>query len=34
VTTLKSRKAGDRVNLDVDLIARYVERMLGAPVDR
>ena len=34
VTTLKSLKAGDRVNLEVDLIARYVERMLGAPADR
>ena len=30
-TTLKSLKAGDRVNLEVDLIARYVERMLGTP---
>mgnify|MGYP001244586794 FL=1 len=30
-TTLKALKAGDRVNLEVDLIARYVERMLGAP---
>jgi riboflavin synthase len=29
-TTLGSLKAGDRVNLEVDLIARYVERMLGA----
>jgi len=29
VTTLKALKAGDRVNLEVDLIARYVERMLG-----
>jgi riboflavin synthase len=28
VTTLKHLKAGDRVNLEVDLIARYVERML------
>jgi riboflavin synthase len=28
VTTLKYLKAGDRVNLEVDLIARYVERML------
>ncbi|MCD6733167.1 MAG: riboflavin synthase [Burkholderiaceae bacterium] len=31
VTTLKALKAGDRVNLEVDLIARYVERMLGVP---
>lgn len=33
VTTLKHLKAGDRVNLEVDLIARYVERMLGASQD-
>jgi riboflavin synthase len=31
MTTLKSLKAGVRVNLEVDLIARYVERMLGTP---
>ena len=30
VTTLKQLKPGSRVNLEVDLIARYVERMLGA----
>lgn len=30
VTTLKSLTPGDQVNLEVDLIARYVERMLGA----
>ncbi len=30
VTTLKHLKAGDKVNLEVDLIARYVERMLSA----
>lgn len=30
VTTLKSLAAGARVNLEVDLIARYVERMIGA----
>jgi riboflavin synthase len=29
VTTLKHLKAGSRVNLEIDLIARYVERMLG-----
>jgi riboflavin synthase len=29
VTTLKHLKAGSRVNLEVDLIARYVERMLS-----
>ena len=30
VTTLGQLQAGTRVNLEVDLIARYVERMLGA----
>lgn len=30
VTTLKHLKAGKRVNLEMDLIARYVERMLSA----
>jgi len=29
VTTLKALAPGTRVNLEVDLIARYVERMLG-----
>jgi riboflavin synthase len=29
VTTLKALKPGARVNLEVDLIARYVERMLS-----
>jgi riboflavin synthase len=29
-TALHAVKAGDRVNLEIDLIARYVERMLGA----
>lgn len=29
VTTLKHLKPGIRVNLEIDLIARYVERMLG-----
>ena len=28
-TTLGKLKAGDHVNLEVDLIARYVARMLG-----
>ena len=28
-TTLKNLHAGDRVNLEIDLIARYVERMLA-----
>jgi riboflavin synthase len=31
MTTLKHLKAGDAVNLEIDLIARYVERMLAAP---
>lgn len=30
VTTLKHLKAGSKVNLEIDLIARYVERMLTA----
>ena len=30
VTTLKHLSAGARVNLEIDLIARYVERMLSA----
>jgi len=30
VTTLKRLQAGSKVNLEVDLIARYVERMLSA----
>ena len=29
VTTLGERRAGDRVNIEVDLIARHVERLLG-----
>ena len=29
-TTLRDLAVGRRVNLEVDLIARYVERMLGA----
>jgi len=31
VTNLHQRKPGDRVNLEFDLIAKYVERMLSAP---
>lgn len=31
VTTLKHLKAGSKVNLEVDLIARYVERMMNMP---
>ncbi|RBA23941.1 riboflavin synthase [Herminiimonas fonticola] len=30
VTTLKHLKSGSKVNLEIDLIARYVERMLSA----
>lgn len=30
VTTLRNLKPGDRVNLEVDMIARYLERMLPA----
>lgn len=30
VTTLRHLKAGSKVNLEIDLIARYVERMLSA----
>ena len=30
VTTLRNLKAGSRVNLEIDLIARYVERMMTA----
>jgi riboflavin synthase len=33
VTTLRYLKAGSEVNLEVDLLARYVERMLGAAKD-
>ncbi|TAL56487.1 riboflavin synthase [Pandoraea sp.] len=31
VTTLRHLQAGSQVNLEIDLIARYVERMLSAP---
>jgi riboflavin synthase len=30
VTTLKDLRAGARVNLEVDMLARYVERLLAA----
>jgi riboflavin synthase len=33
VTTLKHLRAGAKVNLEIDLIARYVERMLSAKQD-
>jgi riboflavin synthase len=29
VTTLGVRRTGDRVNLEVDLLAKYVEQLLG-----
>ena len=31
VTNLRSLKAGDAVNLEVDVIAKYVEKMFGTP---
>lgn len=31
VTNLRDLKQGDRANLEIDLVARYVERMLGVP---
>jgi riboflavin synthase len=34
VTTLGGRRAGDRVNLEVDLIAKYTERLLGFQEER
>jgi riboflavin synthase len=33
-TTLGSLQPGDAVNLEIDLIARYIERMLGAAGDK
>ena len=32
-TTLGGTRVGDRVNLEIDLIARYVERMLNPEAD-
>ena len=34
VTTLGFRRPGDRVNLEVDLVAKYVERLLATLFDR
>ena len=34
VTNLKDLKQGDRVNLEIDLVARYVERMLDSDDQR
>ncbi|MNS37732.1 Riboflavin synthase [compost metagenome] len=31
-TTLKNRRPGDRVNLEVDLIGKYVERLMGGSI--
>ena len=33
VTTLGAKRPGDAVNLEVDVIAKYVERLLGAGLD-
>jgi riboflavin synthase len=33
VTTLRNLKAGSKVNLEIDQVARYVERMLGLEED-
>ena len=33
VTTLQHLREGDAVNLEIDMIARYVERMLSASQD-
>jgi riboflavin synthase len=33
VTTLGDLQAGSRVNLEVDIIARYVERMMHPDLD-
>jgi riboflavin synthase len=30
-TTLGERRVGDRVNLEVDVLAKYVERLLQRP---
>jgi len=30
VTTLRDRKEGDELNLECDLLAKYVEKMSGA----
>ena len=34
VTTLGIRSPGDRVNLEVDLVAKYLERLVGPHTDR
>jgi riboflavin synthase len=30
MTTLKGRRPGDRINIETDIIGKYVERLLGA----
>ncbi|MBS0381392.1 MAG: riboflavin synthase [Proteobacteria bacterium] len=30
-TTFRDRRAGDRVNLEIDLLARYLERLMNVP---
>jgi len=32
-TNLKAKRAGDRVNIEVDILAKYVARFLSGPVD-
>ena len=32
VTTFRDKRAGDAVNVEVDLIARYVERLRGGEI--
>jgi riboflavin synthase len=32
VTTIRLLRKGSKVNLEIDLVARYLERMLGLPV--
>ena len=34
VTTIGEKRVGDRVNIEVDLLGRYVERLLAAPANR
>lgn len=33
-TTLKHRRVGDAVNLEADLVARYLERLLASPLQK
>jgi riboflavin synthase len=30
VTTLGARRAGDKVNIEIDVLAKHVERLVGA----